>query len=563
MQFDNIFQPACNIDVTQNQTTCKPDEGSTDDDVVTPPSDDERCADPAFADANPTICAGYPRLILKPAYALLEPGQNVTFQTFIRTGGNEQELTLGLAYAIANPNVATISPSGVATGFSPGITTVSVQWQNLSAHAQVEVITSCAEVSSNFLLLIDNSKSSSVQFSATYPTRLAYAKEAARRFVDALNFGKDKIGIGYFNESGQITYAIGESATEAKAAIDAITATESLTNIADGLQDGMTALDAEDGRAVLVVFSDFEKTSGSDPLPVANAWKQAGNVIVVMGLRVYAVSFDLAFRVASAGFFLSCYDDVADANIDTLLGLKSFLCSADCPPSTGTYPKAAINYRGFVNWDVIAGQVDLHGLGTGAPGDSASWDVLPGHGLYVDLLGRTLPDHFGATSPLEIPGGVMLSKEAFEFTSGKTYRFALKVAGNNRTASSGTYPVRVRIIKEDETTLLDEEITPTSWDMDFTEYDFEFTPGADATARIRIEMSSWPASFNGTFIDDVLLENLTDDEEMLYDDFNAENPTTIEVTYAYYGCLTAPPEAQIADPEPPSGSVETVYRPGY
>lgn len=458
---------------------------------------------------------------------------------------------------MANPGVAIMAPDGVLTGFSEGITSVSVQWQNLTAFAQAEVVAACADVHTNFLLLIDNSKSSTVSFNGTYSSRLSYAKEAARLFVDSVNFGKDQVGVAYFNASGSIVQVLSDDPEVIKDAISGITATDQRTNVLDGITVGMESLDAAIGNGVLVILSDFENNEGEDPVPAANAWKQAGNVIVVVGLRVWGQFFDLAYRIASGGFFLSSYDATAEANITTLQGLKSYLCAGDCPPSLGTYPKAAINYRGFINWDVEAGQVDLHGLGSGAPDDTAAWDVLPGHGLYVDMIGKTLPDFFGATSQAEIDNGVMVSKVAYDFEGGKDYKFSIKVAGNNRSSSSGVFPVRVRIIREDDaTTLLDEEITPTAWNMPFTEFEFEFTPVEDCAAKIRIEMEESTSPWNGVFIDDVVLENLTDTDIMLNDNFNSENPTTITSSYSNYGCLTVPPGAQEADPEPPTPPLE-------
>lgn len=562
MKFDEVIQPPCEFEVERNPTTCEPADGQgggDDEPPVVPPSDDERCLDPAFYDANPDICAGFPRLILKPEYAITTPLGHVQYKTYVRTGGDEIEVTSGLTYSVSDTGVGIITEDdGLFTGFAPGIAQVNVAWQNLHAHAQVEVVAACDDISTNFLLLIDNSKSSKVGFSGTYASRLVYAKEAARQFVDSVNFSKDRVGVAFFNTSGSITLVYSDDPVEIKAAIAAIASTDARTNVLAGLQEGFESLDAATGRSVLVVFSDFENNEGDDPVAPAKAWKEAGNVIVVVGLRIWGPYFNLAFKIASGGFFLSSYDATAADNIETLLGLKSYLCSGDCPLPVGEYPMAAINYRAFENWDVIEGQVDLHGLGNGAPDNTAAWDVHPGHGLYVDMIGKTLPDTLGGAASIpEIKAGVIRSKVAFTFENGKDYELRLKVGGQNRNAAHGNFPVRVRIIREDNgDTLLDEEITPSAWNAPFEEFELEFTADADCEAKIQIQMEEQGVHFNGTFIDDIELENVTDTDVMLSDDFNNENLQTIESSYSVYGCLDAPPGAQVADPEPPTPPLE-------
>src|SRR5689334_18509685 len=112
LDFDKLDEQPC--EETENVETCS---------TEVPPSDDERCADPAFADANPELCKGFPRLIIKPAYAIVEPGGQVQYKTYLRTAGDEVELTSGLTYSLGNPNIGFIEPdTGLFTGTAPGIT---------------------------------------------------------------------------------------------------------------------------------------------------------------------------------------------------------------------------------------------------------------------------------------------------------------------------------------------------------------------------------------------------------------------------------------------------------
>lgn len=82
--------------------------------------------------------------------------------------------------------------------------------------------------------------------------------------------------------------------------------------------------------------------------------------------------------------------------------------------------KGQLNYKGFKNWDVIQGSVDLIGLGF--------WDHFPDHGLYVDLDGTTRQ------------AGTISSKN-FRLDPG-SYRLEFDLAGN---PFSGPNTVTVRL----------------------------------------------------------------------------------------------------------------------
>ena len=540
MDFDDLKEAEC---VPGNEGGVDVDPTTCGEQPPVPPSSDDRCADPAFRAANPELCAGYPILLLKPEYAITPTGGTIQYRTFLRASDEEYELTNGLAYSSSDIGIAVINAeSGLATGVSGGIVTISVTWQNLSAAAQLEVVAVCSEVENNFIILIDNSKSSTVAFSSVYSSRLAFAKEAAKRFVESVNFSKDKVGVAYFNSGGVVTLALSSNQASALAAITAITATASKTNIYAGLQSAMNALNFASGGKVVLMFSDGENNQGADPLLISEPWKAANNILMVVGLRAWGPYFDKLYRIASVGYFLNAYEDTQVEVITTLKGIKNYFCSGDCPETAGTYPVAQLNYRGFANWDVFQGEVDLIGLGV--------WDVLPGNGLYVDLSGTAIPSQ-GIVDVL--PGGLE-SKDEFSLVSGVDYRLSIDVAGNN-VGIDNTDPVRVTITSTDGLTVfLDETITPSSNVQDFTQSQFEFTASVTKAAKIKIEMVATSESVRncGPLIDNVVFEDLTNSEVLLTDDFNGENEVEVQPAYSYYGgCLESPPGAQSADPVPP------------
>ncbi len=543
IQWDTIETVPCdpqNPEATATGSSCTGTDGSGGGEDI--PGTDERCGDPAFRKANPVLCANYPKLILKPETAIIEPGKTQTYTVYLQQGGTEIVLTTGLTFVISDDDIAFLTQNGVATGVQAGIATVSVQWQTLHAYAILEVVTACADLNQKFFIVIDNSLSSSQQFSNQYASKLIYAKLAAGRFIDSVDFSKDSVGVISFAESGIVQTTFVTTAAAAKAAVDAITVLQESTALAAGLQKAVDNFGSDpDSRKVIILFSDLENNFGADPAPVADSFKGAYGTIVVVALRAWGTFFAKGYDLSSAGYFLSAYQATQEDTITTLQGLKSFLCAGSCSPTTGTYPMAKLNYTGFINWDVTQGRVDLVGLGL--------CDVDAGNGLYVDMAGTYYK--FVDTAPY--PMGQLTSKDEFTFTSGQDYRFSIRIAGNRRD-HAGDYKVRLQV-----GTFIDQIVTVSDPSQGLQDapnpYIYNFTPGSTVAGRIVITGVDSPVGrvINvGLLIDEVILTNLTTATVLLTDNFDTENPTTIVPDSNYqYGCLVTPPEAQVADPTPP------------
>lgn len=505
---------------------------------VTPPVD-PRCDDPVFRAANPELCKYHPQLILAPAYALTEPGSNVTYRVLLRANGVETEITLGLEWLSSNMLAAEINQDGVATGVQAGQTTISVTWQDLSAQAQLDVVGSCTDTHQSFRILIDHSKSMGQSFSGAYATKLSFSKQIASQFVDTINFSKDQVGVSQFADEYVDLQPWTTEAANAKAAINSISLAQEKTDLAGAMAAAIESFEGETGVRVIVLFTDGEWT-GEDPKPIAQEFRESGGFVVIVATRSWGDYFTDLLEMASSGFLLSAYGATQGDILNSLSGLKSFLCSGSCSPEPGTAPHAQLNYTGFINWDVTAGRVDLVGLGV--------WDVLTDgsdHGLYVDLQGtwQANTDELGQIS----------SKEDFTFTEGEEYKFTIGVAGNWRGAV-GVFKIRIRCGDE-----LDEEITLANPWEPMTPHEFTWTPTTTHTGKIIIEQLERPAGVIanvGVLIDDITLENVTNPEVLLFDDFNQENPVTIDPgEYGYYGCLQTPPGSQSADTTPPTPRV--------
>jgi hypothetical protein len=92
--------------------------------------------------------------------------------------------------------------------------------------------------------------------------------------------------------------------------------------------------------------------------------------------------------------------------------------------------------RQFTHWNVVSGCVDLHGNGF--------WDVLAGHGLYVDMDGSCWQ------------AGTLESKSEFELVPG-AYVLEFWIGGNQRNDNPDTLTVTVG-------NLLNEQFVTDRWD---------------------------------------------------------------------------------------------------
>lgn len=84
-----------------------------------------------------------------------------------------------------------------------------------------------------------------------------------------------------------------------------------------------------------------------------------------------------------------------------------------------------LNYTGFAQWTVTTGTVDLIGNG-------GTWDLQPGHGLYVDMDGST-----GLA-------GTMVST-SLALIGGQDYLLSFALAGNQRSSTSETVTASVEL----------------------------------------------------------------------------------------------------------------------
>lgn len=476
--------------------------------------DDPNCSDPVFAAANPTLCLNTARLILKPSAAVVEVLQDVQYRAFLWSNGVETELTEGVVYSVLDTSIALMGAgSGNATGIAVGITTVRAVWGSLSATARLEVIAEggCLARANHFLFLNDVSRSMSAVFSNIYGTRLAVAKSLATAFVNDTNMLRDNAAVMSFDTTTAGVQGFTTNKTPLVTAIAGLATTQLHTNLALALTNASAYFTAQSVPAsgrVIVLLTDGENNTGDDPVPLADALRAAGTIIIVVGLRTKNQYFSLLERIASGGFFINVLPSnitIADGWLD---GMRQYLCSDNCQPDGGvTVGVGALNFTGWIHWDVTANEVDLIGRNTGG---TPFYDVWPGNGLYMD-------DHGSGSGFF----GEVRSKTTFAFEAAKEYRLTVQLAGNNREDSARSTRVRLGAFL-DETVVL-------AYTAPFADQTWDFTPGA-TTGKIilnGVENTGTNAAY-GNCVGRVTLTNLTDNVVMFDDNFDGDNPQPID-----------------------------------
>lgn len=504
---------------------------------------DSRCNDAEFALSNPTVCATQGVLIIKPGAASLCVSDSIQFRVYEYRNGLETELTSGITFASSDADVFAVGVNG------GGGTALAVGDVNITATDGTRTVTSrltvlpqegcCDSQRIITAIVVDNSRSMSLNFGGGYATRLAFAKAIASAWggsiLEVSGSPKDADKVWKLNSvATDLLGDFSDDTTEILSAIAGVAQTQEKTTLLPAFDDaGNDLIDTEADRRVLLLVSDGEQTDAGDSvqevLDAAALFKGAGGVVVVVGCRASGVGFDLLERSATGGFFVNATPDNASEAFTELNRLKQLLCAGECLPLGDTYENVPeLEYSDFANWEVLAGKVNLLGPGL--------LDLFPGNGLYVETAS-------GAK-------GLLRTIDRFDLVNGKTYGIALHAAGNQRAEVAGQglkLYLREAGAAEADPNIFEQAIYP-DWNSTFDPFHFSFTADADVTVKLYVEqLGDSDAPESGNLIDSVKLENISDGVTLLLDSFDDEN-----LTYIPPRCGPNAAVAGIADPDSPS-----------
>lgn len=475
---------------------------------TTPVPPDARCGDPIFALLHPEICANAPFLVIKPGILVACILGSVQFRAFTVLNGMETEVTTGVSFSSSDASVALVGAiSGNATGVGQGVVTITATYQGLTATASLTImpgLNCCDATHVATMLVVDKSHSMSLQFGNGYATKQAFADFIAQQYANQLNNTKDTIGLIEFDDTNTVTETLTDDGTAVGTAAAAIINSVRKTGIAQALQEAVDqlALSSANQKVIVLITDGEDKDPDNDPVPIATAFKAAGGLLMCIGVRAHTTGFNLLTALSTGGFFVNAYPDIVEQAVQWIYGLKGYFCAGQCVPEGNTFAnESALNYSGFANWDV-SGHVDLFGPGL--------FDLLPGNGLYVNLVSNMSPYN-----------GELTSKTNFNFIAGKTYRLSFYLAGNQRQ-DQGVQTVTVQI---GDGTQFSHTINIGDFEQDFVKYSFNFTSLVDFSGQIILGQmgNNSMGNYYGTLMNQVTLENVTDLVTVFSDNFDAEN----------------------------------------
>ena len=293
---------------------------------------DARCSDPAFAAANPLICASSQSIELRPGFEIICNSAALQFTVWLRSGDGQIQITNGLSFSSSDSSILTVdATTGQATAIGAGIASVTVVWQGMAASAQITVIDGetdncCSGIEVDMAIVEDNSQSMSQTFSTT-GTFIKTKGQLAREFAELIrttgDYVKDKLSVTWFNETAATPGPLGSSNTDLFAALQSFPTfvLDKKTSLPSGFNEALSALGFDGSQSspgngsslqrVIFLISDgasrpaLSDAQVSSLVADADAFKAAGGIIFCIGIRAAGDGFIMLQRLATSGFFIN------------------------------------------------------------------------------------------------------------------------------------------------------------------------------------------------------------------------------------------------------------------
>lgn len=210
----------------------------------------EECADPLFSADNPSICVDDDgnivtilRLRVNPTSGETEVGKTYPFRAYlVFSDGREKDVTSMSTWTAGNDAVATVEDTGVATGVTEGITTITAAFRTYNAFAQLTIDAACEDGAVDFALVIDRSGSMQA-LGADGKSRMEAAIEATLGFVRNVEYSTDQVSVISF--SGTLDELDGTPSWESN-----VTVHTTLTNDQAGVESAVNAIAPDFGQCV-------------------------------------------------------------------------------------------------------------------------------------------------------------------------------------------------------------------------------------------------------------------------------------------------------------------------
>jgi len=136
--------------------------------------------------------------------------------------GTALNVTAGSSWTSSNTSIATVDSSGVVTGFSTGVSTVTANYQGFTDTCVVTVLPDCADEKHDIALVLDRS-GSMAWMNPPQGTRVDRLKIAANLFLDSLKEG-DEVATVSFASEVKLHHGLTSDYSQSQTAINSLSA---------------------------------------------------------------------------------------------------------------------------------------------------------------------------------------------------------------------------------------------------------------------------------------------------------------------------------------------------
>lgn len=143
-------------------------------------------------------------LVVTPKSGFVEVSKTFQFSAILKySDGSTEDVTAQADWTSMSTDLATVGDTeangGLVTGKSAGISTILAEYQGLVDSAEVEVSALCEDKAVDAIMVMDRSGSMFLRDGPTLQRRIDRARNAAKKFLESLDFTQDKAAL--------ITYA--------------------------------------------------------------------------------------------------------------------------------------------------------------------------------------------------------------------------------------------------------------------------------------------------------------------------------------------------------------------
>ena len=548
------------------------------------------CSDEFTALLNPDKCGETIKYVVKPEFIHVPNNTYVNYRFFESHNEYEKEIEDGVEWLTLACNGIIGSHTGTFLVLAADVIgsqeIITARYKGVNVNATIKMTDLRKEVTASNYILIDNSKSMSLEFGNGL-RKIDVAKILASNYLTT--FSEKSVlrdSIVSFNNIAKLEARYDVPLQDRIEKLNAIEVADRKTNITDAINyirgnHPFAPIELPgDTHTNLLIFTDGEDPDLKSLRGAISSFNYSCGNIAVIGIRAHTKYFTVLKSCVRPGYFVNVInldDSFEEAN--NFLKTFQYYYRYDClfleesKRNNNEIPSASegeicLNCQPD-KWTTINGTVfNLIGKGR-----KCRWqDILPGNGLYAEIRGVTP----------SVDGGMY---KIFDSVPNKKYYIKITVAGNNREKRFYDDTLYVGIDPYDGNFIFGsfqyQHREKISYFSDFTDYIYEYPASSDKfVVGITVIINDRKETKCGLLIDKIRIYD-EDGTTIFFDNFDNNNRKTgdyncYELTGNSlndfpefknpawdYNCDITPVGPQKADPNPLPDIESNIITPVY